>query len=130
MNQGFISIREMSTMTKRREDPNESIDRAALRRYWRLAQAVECLDSMMEEWSTMGMIITSVRVRGPEETRGGYMMVIKAIDESRKPFVAFRTAGTVEELLTKVLDDVDSGHLQFKEEQPYDPTGEKAKAKA
>jgi hypothetical protein len=109
-----------------RPDVNQGIDRGVIRAYWELWQQVEQVNESMEGWSMTGMIITEIRVRGPELTGGGFMAVIKGIDEARHPFVAFRSAATVRELFGKVGGDLIQGTLAMKEEQPYDPGKSKA----
>jgi len=76
----------------------------------------------MDEWSNENMVITKIVLDGPEVTGGGFRAVIKAIDEARNPFVAFRSGGDVKEVLSKIAADTESGRLIFKEETPWKPT--------
>ena len=116
----------MTTKGNKTEGAQGNIDKALIREYWRLWNAHAVIDQCMEEYNNMGQIITEIRVRGPEVTRGGYMAVIKVIDEGRHPFVAFRTAETSKALFEKVAFDIENQTLNLKEEQPYDPQGKKA----
>lgn len=108
---------------------NDVLDRGLLRDIARAGDDLEVIDTSMTEWSNLGMVIKEIRIKGPEETRDGYLAIIKAVNEARTPFVAFRSAGTLKDLNRKIAGDIEEGRLQFREEQPYDPDGAKARAK-
>lgn len=114
----------------RRRDPNARIDPATITEMTRAGTGLDVITQLMTEGWLSGMVITEIRVKGPDPSRDGFMAVIKARDDYNQPYVAFRTAGSVRELVSKIAGDVQMDRLQLKEEQPYDPSGEKAKAKA
>jgi hypothetical protein len=107
----------------KREDTNAAIDRGITREALTLWRGLVELDEYMSEGDNMGMVITEIRMQGPEMRQGGYLAIVKAIDESRKPFVAFRSGSTVKEVLGKITTDLESGNLVFKEEEPWKPKG-------
>jgi hypothetical protein len=113
-----------------KQDTNGQIDRGYIKEIARVSEDCNRITDAMDDWSVTGMIITEVRFRGPELTRDGYMAVVKAKDEAGNGFVAFRTGGSVREVLSKIGGDLAQGRLQMKEETPYDPDGAKARAKA
>jgi len=112
------------------EAANQRFDRVLLSEIARPGKALEVLYELMSEGYMNGSRIVQLRITGPTVSRDGFMAVIKAEDSLGKPLVAFRTAGTPKELMLKILSDVELDRLAFKEEQPYDPDGAKAKAKA
>jgi len=93
-----------------------------------LARVAE-LSRLMDEWSNEGMIIEQIVMQGPEKTHDGFRAIIKGIDEARNRYVAFRSGGSVREVMAKIVTDAESGRLVFKEELPWNPEDAKKTAK-
>jgi hypothetical protein len=106
---------------KRHGSDSDVIDRALVNEGLRLWRALEVTDAHMTRRDEDGYMIESISIRGPELAKGGYMAVIKVKDELGGRYVAFRSAGTLRELMAKVGEDIDTGKLQLKDDRPWVP---------
>lgn len=114
----------------RNEEANGRLDPAMLKEYRRTEVLLAVWTEFLSEEGLGEIMITQVTIQGPNKGRDGFLAIIKGENERRETFVAFRTAGTVKDLMAKVYDDERNDSLKFKEEVPWDANGEKAKAKA
>jgi hypothetical protein len=97
-------------------DPNEGHDDYVRKQAMRMLRVLYRLEEAFGEFDGAGLMIKEIRVRGPEATGAGYMLVIKAVDETRKPYVAFGGGDTFSEALSNTVSRMDAQGLQMRED--------------
>jgi hypothetical protein len=112
------------------EKAGREIDRMLTRESLSLWKGLEAITELMEKGDNMGVVISEIRVKGPDSRRDGFMAVIKAVNEDGRPLVAFRSGESVKELVQKIASDHANDRLTYKDDTPWDPDGARARAKA
>jgi hypothetical protein len=101
-----------------RQHPNG--DEAWTRTLYKAVGHWEGFTELLEAERSDGLLITEVRIQGPNATGAGFRAVIKATDGA-KHWVAFHNADSTEDLVAGVLSRLNSDVLKWREDAPYQP---------
>jgi len=85
-------------------------------RVWR---AVKTIEKYMEEFSMAGIIVHQLTIQSPQHTGKDWRAIIKAIDESRNPMVAFVNADDLAGLQGSVASALADGGARWREDKPF-----------
>jgi hypothetical protein len=82
-----------------------------------VGEAVESLGAAMQGYRSLSVDVTGFSIRGPRGRGDEFLVVVKGLDESGQPLVAFHSAMELGECLRGVEARISNGTLKWRSDE-------------